>query len=465
MASPVTVVSPSSAATASPPAGAAAAAATKLSPVARLSVKSTVEHLVVTLTGKDCDGALSSVVSAVAEAQATLIDVRQTVVHERLTLVLEIELCTSNSVASSRLYPSLITAARSLDLAIDFDLITEASPVRDSAPVSYVVTLLSAVSVKPTFLALLGAALAKRSFSTEKISRLSADGLRSLELVVSAGGRITPTMVGEVRAELYALGRGAGVDVAFQAESVLRRSKRLVVMDMDSTLIQQEVIDELARHAGVYEQVKEITHQAMGGKLDFNQSLRQRVGLLKGTPVSVFEQVIANLQYTAGAKDLCRTLKKLGYRLAVISGGFTRVTAHVRNELELDYHYANVLEEEDGVLTGRTVGAVVNGQRKADLLVTIAQQERITLDQVIAIGDGANDLAMLGTAGLGVAFNAKPAVQEAAKFRINQPSLMAVLYLLGLSEQDQRELIGGEEGSAAGKRGRIPRGKAVAQAK
>jgi phosphoserine phosphatase SerB len=186
------------------------------------------------------------------------------------------------------------------------------------------------------------------------------------------------------------------------------------------------VIDEIARYAGVYKQVESITHRAMNGELDFNQSLEQRVALLKGTHQSVFDKVIANLIYTDGVRELCRSLKKLGYRLAVISGGFKPVTEHVRKELGLDYDYANQLEEtEDGYFTGRTVGPVVNAQRKADLLMTIAQKEGITLDQCVAIGDGSNDLPMLGTAGLGIAFNAKPAVQSAARFRIVRLSIMS----------------------------------------
>lgn len=400
------------------------------------------ERIVVTFSGKNRSSAASDVVAAVADAKAELIDLRQSVVHNRLTLIIEVQLPPSVPGSSSPIYKDLLSIGNALQLSADFQLIDPGEGPQTQARVYYVLTLMSMDSVTPVFLGRLADTLAERSFSTEKITQLSSEGLRSVELVVSASGDLTPAQLDEVRAELYALGKSEGLDVAFQAESVLRRSKRLVVMDMDSTLIQQEVIDELARYAGVFEEVKEITHQAMGGKLDFNESLSQRVALLKDTPASNFEKVIDNLQYTPGAKELCTTLKKLGYRLAVISGGFTKVTAHVRNELGLDYDYANQLEEVGGKFTGRTIGAVVNAQRKADLLMTIAQQERITLDQVIAIGDGANDLPMLGTAGLGVAFNAKPAVQEAADFRINQPSLTSVLFLLGLSEEQQEELSG-----------------------
>eukprot|EP00871_Galdieria_phlegrea_P001227 jgi/Galph1/2104/GphlegSOOS_G814.1 len=217
----------------------------------------------------------------------------------------------------------------------------------------------------------------------------------------------------------------------------MRRSKRLVVMDMDSTLIQQEVIDELARHANVYEQVKKITYRAMNGEIDFKESLKRRVACLKGTSTAVFDKVIASLEYTEGAHTLCSTLKRLGYKLAVISGGFDFVTKYVRRELQLDYDFANQLEvDNEGFLTGRTIGPVVDAQRKADLLETLAQMEHITCNQVIAVGDGANDLPMLSKAGLGIAFNAKPAVQEAANFRINIRKLDAILYFLGIPEKE-----------------------------
>ncbi|KAI0565178.1 Phosphoserine phosphatase [Gracilaria domingensis] len=433
-------------------------------------------RLTATFTGKDEPRAASEVIAAAALAEAKIIDLKQTVIQDYITLVIELEV-ESCTAAEAHVYKSLLAIAQNLSLTVDFDVAAEDMPLQQfqklemigagafetpreerrptcitngkiihkAPPTHYVLTLISSDSISPLFLTDIDSLLADGAFTIDKVTRLSTSGLRCLEMTVVSYKALSPNDVNQLRKQLYALGKTEGIDVALQAESVLRRSKRLVVFDMDSTLIQQEVIDELARYAGVYEKVKEITHRAMSGKLDFRESLRERVALLKGTHSSVFQKVIDNLQYTPGVKLLCKTLKKLGYRLAVISGGFTRITSHVRNELGLDYDYANVLEEKDGVFTGRTIGPVVNAQRKADLLITIAQQERITLDQVIAIGDGANDLPMLGTAGLGIAFNAKAAVQEAASFRINHPSLMTVLYLLGFSEHDQAELHG--EGS------------------
>lgn len=395
-------------------------------------------RLLVTVTGRDSPNAASSIITAAASSKGTLLDIRHTVVHTHLTLILALALPPPPDAAL--IYPALIEQARNLNLNVNFDLLPDT--VSNSGKNYYVVTLLAADELAPAFLAKVADCIAKRGFSTERIGKLSRDGVKVLEVGVSLGGEIGGNEVVQIRKELFELGAGLGVDVAFQRESLMRRSRRLVVFDMDSTLIQQEVIDELAKHAGKYEEVKAITKRAMGGGMDFAESLRQRVALLKGTKVSAFDHVIENLIYTPGAKELCSVLKKLGYRLAVISGGFTRVTKHVRNELGLDYDYANTLEERDGVFTGRTVGMVVTAQKKADLLMSIAQQEKIDLEQTIAIGDGANDLPMLGTAGLGVAFNAKPAVQEKASFRINQPSLMSVLYLMGMSDGDQQELSG-----------------------
>lgn len=403
-------------------------------------------RLIVSVQGRDVPGICSELALIVAEADAEIVDMRQTVVRGRLRLALEI----SVDGSSDGLFLGVIRACKRLDLTVEFDSpeLRETESLVDPVPTpvrptGYVLTLLSEEDIEPSFLQETADTLARRMFSVDKVTRLTSNSMRCLELVFSSADSFSSAEMDSIRRDLYALGMESAVDVALQADNVLRRAKRIVVMDMDSTLIQQEVIDELARYAGVFEDVKEITHRAMCGELDFNESLRQRCALLKGTHESVFDKVISNLVYTQGAHTLCRSLKKLGYRLAVISGGFRRVAQHVAQDLGLDLFYANELEvDESGCFTGCTVGAVVNAQRKADLLSTIAQKEGVTLAQTAAIGDGSNDTLMLGVAGLGIAFNAKPAVQRAASFRINQRNLDSTLYLLGFSEDEQAELAG-----------------------
>lgn len=245
-----------------------------------------------------------------------------------------------------------------------------------------------------------------------------------------------------LRRRLFSVCRQDGVDVALQPHDVFRRHKRLVVMDMDSTLIRQEVIDEIARYAGVEPQVASITAAAMNGEIDFAESLRRRVALLKGTPVDILDKVRDGLIFTEGARELCKALKRAGFKLAVLSGGFMPLATYVKAELDLDYAFANQLRvSPDGkTLTGETIGPVVTGERKAELLEVIAQAEGVGLEQCVAIGDGANDLWMLARAGLGIAFDAKPKVQEKARTQINQKSLYYVLYLLGYTDEEAKQL-------------------------
>jgi phosphoserine phosphatase len=240
--------------------------------------------------------------------------------------------------------------------------------------------------------------------------------------------------------KLLSISSDFGVDIAVQKEDIFRRSKRLVVMDMDSTLIQVEVIDELAKSAGHGEEVSGITSKAMNGELSFNESLNKRVELLRGLDENILDEIYHNIPFTPGAKKLVKILKKLGYKTAVISGGFTFFTDRLKNELGLDYAFANKLEIKDGKLTGKVLGEIINGEAKAKILEDIANKEDISLDQVVAIGDGANDLLMLDKAGLGIAFNAHKTVREKADYNISQENLDSIIYLLGISEKEKNAI-------------------------
>ena len=227
-----------------------------------------------------------------------------------------------------------------------------------------------------------------------------------------------------------------GIDIAFQEDNIYRRNRRLVVFDMDSTLITSEVIDELALEAGAGEEVAAITKQAMRGEIDFTVSLQRRVNKLKGLNESVLQKVAKRLQLTEGAESLFFNLHNLGFKTAIISGGFTYFGHYLQNKLNIDYVYANTLEIADGKLTGNVLGEIVDGRRKAKLLEHIARKEKISLEQTIAVGDGANDLPMLGKAGLGIAFRAKPIVKESAGQAISTLGLDAILYLMGFRDRE-----------------------------
>lgn len=305
----------------------------------------------------------------------------------------------------------------------------------------YAASLLNQNGLQPAFLRDWAQFCLKYRISVEKLAPLNRDGgmLSCADFRLSVPQTLD---MSKLRTDLFELSSSHGTDIALQRDDVFRKNKRLVVFDMDSTLIRQEVIDEIARHAGVVDQVAAITEAAMNGEIDFKESLRRRVALLNGTSVDVIEKVKESLTFTEGAHFLCRALKKLGFKLAVISGGFMPLALYVKAELGLDYAFANQLKVSwDGkTLTGETVGPIVDGIRKAELLDVLAQAEGVTPKQVIAVGDGANDLWMLNKAGLGIAFNAKPRVQQQAPSRINQKSLKYVLTLLGFSEQDLEQL-------------------------
>lgn len=316
---------------------------------------------------------------------------------------------------------------------------TTAADGSSSSGVQHVITLVQKPQLTAASLSIIFGLLRRRSVSVARIQRLSVQVLAALQLTVCLP---EDTVVAEFSAELVEASKALDIDIAFQKDDLDRCMRRLVVFDMDSTLIQQEVIDELAKIAGVETEVKALTEAAMRGELNFFESLKSRVALLKGhNAEELFDKIKANIIFTPGARTLCSALRRLGYKTAVISGGFLPVAREVQRYLGLDYAFANTLEvDEMGLLTGRTSGPVVTPQRKRALLATIADVEGCELQQTIAVGDGANDIPMLNAAGLGIAFCAKPKVQAAAEFRINQKDLSTVLFLIGVSEEAAQRL-------------------------
>ncbi len=383
-------------------------------------------ELILTFTGRDAPGITARISRALAQANVRLSDVEQVVVQDLLTLGFAVE--TEDEPA---LIKELLFIARELGLSLDYRK-PEAS--QSEAPQRYALTLI-ARTIGPSQLQAVSEVLAAHGANIERIYRLSEGGLASVEFAISLQGDVLPLK----RALLAAAGEGA-FDCALQRETLLRRSKRLIVMDMDSTLIRIEVIDELARAHGVGDQVKAITRRAMAGEMDYDQSLRERVALLRGLDARVLYELAAGLPLTEGAETLLRVLQRLGYRTAVISGGFSVAAEALQKRLGIDFAWSNTLEIEGGVLTGRVIGPIVNAQRKADILEELARRENVPLDQVIAIGDGANDLLMLQKAGHGIAFHAKPKLREAAHTSISAMGLDAILYLLGITGRDVASL-------------------------
>lgn len=395
------------------------------------------DAVLITVTGKDHPGITARLTGILAEVGAALLDIEQVVVQGQLTLCLLVRLPETRGVLKELLFE-----ARELGVSLDFQPVTAPkAPAAPSAssPSRHVVTVVGR-SLGARELHAVTERLARHAANIERVNRLSEAELGSVEIHIALPPEREPE---ELKRSLLELSMSTNAfDVALQRESLYRRSKRLVVMDMDSTLIRIEVIDELARAYGVGEQVARITERAMHGEMDYDESLRQRVALLKGLDAKVLHDIAANLPLTEGAETLIRVLKRLGYRTAILSGGFSVAAEALKARLGIDQAHSNMLEEVDGKLTGRTLGPIVNARRKAELLESIAQAEGILLDQVIAVGDGANDLLMLERAGLGIAFRAKPKLRQAADTSISAGGLDTILYLLGLTSRELQEVQG-----------------------
>ncbi len=397
--------------------------------------------ILINFSGGDRPGQTSSLAEILAQYRVRILDIGQAVVHEILALAVLVEV--PAGVDFTPLKKDLIVRAHELDLKIKFTPVTEEAFnhwVRSQGKFRFVISVLGReITAEP--LAKISAGISRHAFNIDRIERLS--GRLSLSgRVENANACIELEISGEsdsavaLRAELMELTQEFAVDVAFQRESIYRRNRRLFVFDMDSTLIQGEVIDELAKLHGVGDQVSAITAAAMRGELDFKQSFTRRLALLRGLPAQSLETVLHSVPLAEGAERLVSTLKMLGYKTAILSGGFTFFGEHLRARLGIDYVYANELEMENAAVTGKVVGEIVDGKKKAELLEAIALKENISLDQVVAVGDGANDLPMLNLAGMGIAFHAKPLVRESANHAVSHLGLDSLLYLIGVRDRD-----------------------------
>ena len=398
------------------------------------------EIILINVAGDDKPGLTSSVTEILADYDVNILDIGQSVIHD--TLSLGILVAVPATADSSLILKDILFRTHELDLTVRFSPIDEESYehwVTGQGKPRHIVTLLARM-ITAEHLSAVTAVVAGNKLNIDRIDRLS--GRVPLDNVQQQTKACVEFSVrGEVmdspafRSQLMELTSRFDIDIAFQEDNMFRRNRRLVVFDMDSTLIEAEVIDELAKAAGVGDQVAEITERAMAGELDFTESFSARVALLKGLDESVLAGIARTLPVTEGAEKLVSNLKRLGYKTAILSGGFNYFGEYLQRKLGIDYVYANDLEIVDGKVTGNVTGQVVDGARKAELLRSIAQQENISLEQSIAVGDGANDLPMLSIAGLGIAFRAKPIVKESAKQSISTLGLDGILYLLGIGDR------------------------------
>lgn len=397
-----------------------------------------IEIIQMNISGEDKPGLTSILTGILACYDAFILDIGQSNIHQSLTLGI---LFMTTPERSGQIMKELLFKASEMGIQIRFTPITAegySSWVKGQGKHRYIITMVGR-RITADHISRVAKAISDEGLNIDDINRLTGrmpldEDERAPKTSIEFSVRGTMSDKGEFQNKLMEISKEGDVDISFQRDGIFRRSRRLICFDMDSTLIRTEVIDELADRAGVGAEVRDITERAMRGEIDFRESFEQRVALLKGLDVSVMEDIAVNLPITEGVDRMMTILKRVGYKTAILSGGFTYFGNYLKRRFGFDYVYANELEVEDGKLTGRYTGEIVDGARKAELLRLLCQFENIDIQQSVAVGDGANDLPMLNIAGLGIAFHAKPKVRATASQSISTVGLDGVLYFLGLKD-------------------------------
>ena len=402
------------------------------------------ELILINISGKDRQGLNARFSSLMAQYDVNILDIGQSVIHEHISLGVLVEIPEAGNFPA--LYKDILYEGHNQGLAVEIKAVAHdryESWVKAQGQERRKITLLGK-KITAQQIAGVTSVISENGLNIDSISRLTGrislanpqpNPRASIQLTTSG----KPADVTAMRKRFMEISRETGIDISFHVDSIYTRNRKLVVFDMDSTLIQVEVIDELAKVAGVGAEVAAITAAAMRGELDFKESFRRRVALLRGLDEHKLSRITESLPLAEGAEIVTKTLKGLGYKLGILSGGFTFVGEYLRKRLGFDYVYANTLDIAAGKVTGEVVGEIIDGEKKAELLITIAAEENIHLDQTIAVGDGANDLPMISLAGLGVAFHAKPVVREKAGNTISSVGLDGLLYLIGIHDREIRQ--------------------------
>ncbi len=399
------------------------------------------ETILIHFSGRDRPGLTAELTSILASYDTCVLDIGQAVVHETMSLGLLVEIPRGESFRGVQ--DALVAKSRELGLQVNFTPVAKADLeewISSQGKDQFIVTVLGR-AISANHLARVSAIIAQHGLNVDRIERLSGrlslavhspDANACVELTLSGDSSSEQSM----RAAFLATAHDLKIDIAFQRESIFRRNRRLFAFDMDSTLIEGEVIDELAKLAGVAGEVVKVTEAAMRGEIEFQESFRRRVALLRGLKETRVRELLETIPLVEGAEQLIGTLKMLGYKTAILSGGFNFFAKHLQTRLGIDYVFANDLDIVDGEVSGDVRTPIVDGARKAELLREIARLENISLDQVVAVGDGANDLPMLGIAGMGIAFRAKPLVRQTASHAVSFLGLDSLLYLVGVRDRD-----------------------------